>query len=262
MRSTPAPRRIDVALRERRAASLIVVADDGMRHVRRRPDAGDRAPRHLEARPMTISSNIATLGFRGEALPSIGAVARLSITSRRRGSADGLGDCGRGRRSIAAWRPRRWREGTRVEVRDLFYATPARLKFLKRAAHRGGSRSSMSSSAWRWRTRASPSPLPTASDAAALAGGLGRGRDGTARPARRGDGPRFRRQRAGDCRRAGTASAHRLCRAADTTTAAPPARSICSSMAGRCVTGCCSARCAAPIRISSPATATRAGAVP
>lgn len=76
--------------------------------------------------------NIGTMGFRGEALPSIGSIARLSITSQI------LGDG-------SAWQieveggaitppkpaPRWGLSGTRVEVRDLFYATPARLKFIK-----------------------------------------------------------------------------------------------------------------------------------
>jgi DNA mismatch repair protein MutL len=77
--------------------------------------------------------NIATLGFRGEALPSIGAVARLDITSRRRGDASGAllsvhGGAADGPRPAAFSGA-----GTRIAVRDLFYATPARLKFLKSA---------------------------------------------------------------------------------------------------------------------------------
>ncbi len=74
--------------------------------------------------------DIATLGFRGEALPSIGSIARLSIKSRPRedragheivvdrGAKDGV-------------RPAALNAGTCVEVRELFSATPARLKFLK-----------------------------------------------------------------------------------------------------------------------------------
>jgi DNA mismatch repair protein MutL len=77
---------------------------------------------------------IATLGFRGEALPSIGAVARLSIASRARGEADAYAiavEAG----AVAAASPCAFAEphGARVEVRDLFYATPARLKFMKSA---------------------------------------------------------------------------------------------------------------------------------
>src|SRR5580700_540809 len=73
---------------------------------------------------------IATLGFRGEALPSIGAVARLAIATRHRSEAHAWAievDAG----AKAEVKPAALGEGTRVEVRDLFYATPARLKFLK-----------------------------------------------------------------------------------------------------------------------------------
>ena len=76
--------------------------------------------------------NIATLGFRGEALPSIGSVSRLSISSRARGQAEAhaiLVDGGRmGEVGPSAFAGP---HGARVEVRDLFYATPARLKFMK-----------------------------------------------------------------------------------------------------------------------------------
>ncbi len=73
---------------------------------------------------------IATLGFRGEALPSIGAVSRLSITTRPEGAAAGASlvvDAGRKGEVVPAAAAR----GTRIEVTDLFAATPARLKFLK-----------------------------------------------------------------------------------------------------------------------------------
>jgi len=74
--------------------------------------------------------NISTLGFRGEALPSIGAAARLSIATRARGSENALEVRVEGGEKSEI-RPAALAEGTRVEVRDLFYATPARLKFLK-----------------------------------------------------------------------------------------------------------------------------------
>ncbi len=75
---------------------------------------------------------IATLGFRGEALPSIGAVARLSIASRAQGAADAFAILVEGG-AVGAVGPSAFAEphGARVEVRDLFYATPARLKFMK-----------------------------------------------------------------------------------------------------------------------------------
>ncbi len=75
-------------------------------------------------------SHILTLGFRGEALPSIGAVARLAIQSRARGAAEAYEIAVDGGRK-SALKPAALGEGTRVEVRDLFYATPARLKFMK-----------------------------------------------------------------------------------------------------------------------------------
>jgi len=75
---------------------------------------------------------ISTLGFRGEALPSIGSVARLSISSRARGSADAYAILVEGG-AMGAVAPSGFPgpHGARVEVRDLFYATPARLKFMK-----------------------------------------------------------------------------------------------------------------------------------
>lgn len=75
---------------------------------------------------------ILTLGFRGEALPSIGSVARLSITSRAKGAADAHAIFVEGG-AVGAVSPAAFPgpHGARVEVRDLFYATPARLKFMK-----------------------------------------------------------------------------------------------------------------------------------
>ncbi|KAB2913588.1 MAG: DNA mismatch repair endonuclease MutL [Hyphomicrobiaceae bacterium] len=74
--------------------------------------------------------NIATLGFRGEALPSIGSVAHLGIRSRQREAAcahEIIVDRG----AKQQVRPAALNPGTCVEVRELFSATPARLKFLK-----------------------------------------------------------------------------------------------------------------------------------
>jgi DNA mismatch repair protein MutL len=73
---------------------------------------------------------INTLGFRGEALPSIGSIARLTILSRARGAADAFAlTVDRGAKG--AVKPAAGNPGTRVEVRDLFSSVPARLKFLK-----------------------------------------------------------------------------------------------------------------------------------
>jgi DNA mismatch repair protein MutL len=74
--------------------------------------------------------HISALGFRGEALPSIGAVSRLRIVSRPVG-ADTAWEILVEGGAKSAPQPAAGRPGTRVEVRDLFFATPARLKFLK-----------------------------------------------------------------------------------------------------------------------------------
>ncbi|OJT96340.1 MAG: DNA mismatch repair protein MutL [Rhizobium sp. 63-7] len=86
--------------------------------------------RHCTSKISETLTDIRTLGFRGEALPSIGSVARLSITSRLPGSAEGAEVSVTGGK-LSAVRPAATNAGTIVEVRDLFFATPARLKFLK-----------------------------------------------------------------------------------------------------------------------------------
>jgi len=120
--------RVDVALRDGGIA-LIVIADDGRGMTR--DELALAVERHATSKlPDGDLGAIGTLGFRGEALPSIGAVSRLTIASRARGTAETwrldveggrLGD------PVPAAGP----EGTQVTVRDLFFATPARLKFLK-----------------------------------------------------------------------------------------------------------------------------------
>ncbi|WP_395540624.1 DNA mismatch repair endonuclease MutL [Neotabrizicola sp. sgz301269] len=73
--------------------------------------------------------DIRSFGFRGEALPSLGAVGRLTITSRAQGHDAAQITCDGGR--LSAVRPAALTRGTVVELRDLFHATPARLKFLR-----------------------------------------------------------------------------------------------------------------------------------
>jgi DNA mismatch repair protein MutL len=73
--------------------------------------------------------NIRSFGFRGEALPSLGAVGRLTITSRAEGHDGAQITCDAGR--LTPPRPAALSRGTVVELRDLFCATPARLKFLR-----------------------------------------------------------------------------------------------------------------------------------
>ena len=73
--------------------------------------------------------NIQSFGFRGEALPSLGAVGKLTLTSRTAtGSGAELQVMGG---KLSPVRPAAMQPGTRVTLRDLFYATPARLKFLR-----------------------------------------------------------------------------------------------------------------------------------
>ncbi|WP_299694343.1 DNA mismatch repair endonuclease MutL [uncultured Tateyamaria sp.] len=73
--------------------------------------------------------NIHTFGFRGEALPSLGAVGRLTITSRAAGAAGAEITVTGG--EMGPVRPAAINTGTVITLRDLFYATPARLKFLR-----------------------------------------------------------------------------------------------------------------------------------
>ena len=109
--------------------SLIVVADNG------KGMGADELPlaveRHATSKlPDDDLFNIKFLGFRGEALPSIASVARMSIVSRTKDAENAWKiEINGGEKSTVM--PAAHPKGTRIEVRDLFYATPARLKFLK-----------------------------------------------------------------------------------------------------------------------------------
>ena len=118
----------------------IDLEEGGVRLVRIRDDGGGIPPdelalavsRHATSKIASIEDleQVATLGFRGEALPSIASVSRFTATSRPPGadSAWSLAiEAGRKGAPMPAAHP----PGTRIEVRDLFFATPARLKFLK-----------------------------------------------------------------------------------------------------------------------------------
>jgi DNA mismatch repair protein MutL len=115
----------------------IVVRDDGEGMA---PDDALLAfARHATSKLRRVEdlADVATLGFRGEALPSIAAVARVRVTSRRPGdagavavAADAAGVRSEGRAGAAP--------GTTVEVRELFATTPARRKFLRSAATEAG----------------------------------------------------------------------------------------------------------------------------
>ena len=87
--------------------------------------------RHATSKlPTDNLDNISTLGFRGEALPSIGAVSKLTIKTRSK-NMDTAWRIDVAGGDVEAAAPSSLKQGTQVEIRDLFYATPARLKFLK-----------------------------------------------------------------------------------------------------------------------------------
>jgi DNA mismatch repair protein MutL len=123
-------RHVEVTLRDG-GQSLIVVSDDG--EGMGRDELVLAVERHCTSKlPDDDLLRIRSLGFRGEALPSIGAVSRLTLASRRRGAAEAWSLAVEGGAKGAPL-PAAQPAGTRVEVRDLFYATPARLKFMKTA---------------------------------------------------------------------------------------------------------------------------------
>src|SRR5258708_2330887 len=118
------------------ARRVEVFADGGGRRTIRVTDDGEGMTRHDLALSVERHATsklpdddllaIDTLGFRGEALPSIGAVARLTIATRHASEPHAWAiDVDGGAKSDV--RPAALGHGTRIEVRDLFYATPARL---------------------------------------------------------------------------------------------------------------------------------------
>ncbi len=119
--------RIDVAYADG-GKTLIRVRDDG--HGMRPQDLPLALSRHATSKiDGSDLLNIHSFGFRGEALPSLGAVGRLSITTRAAGEEGASITVEGGRMSPA--RPDAAQYGTTVTLRDLFYATPARLKFMR-----------------------------------------------------------------------------------------------------------------------------------
>ena len=121
-------RRIDI-LTDGGGRRLIRVTDDGEGMTR--ADLALAVERHATSKLADDDLvAIRTLGFRGEALPSIGAAARLAISTRHADEPHAWAievDAG----VKCELKPAALGQGTRVDVRDLFYATPARLKFLK-----------------------------------------------------------------------------------------------------------------------------------
>ncbi len=122
-------RRIDIDL-EQGGVRLIRIRDDGG------GIAADELPlavaRHATSKIASLDDleAVATLGFRGEALPSIASVSRFSLTSRHDGEPHGAGLQVEGGR-ISEVGPKPHPPGTTVEVRELFYNVPARRKFLR-----------------------------------------------------------------------------------------------------------------------------------
>lgn len=109
--------------------SLIAISDNGKGMSKE--ELSLAVERHATSKlPDDNLFNINFLGFRGEALPSISSVARLSIISRQEGAENAWKiEVNGGEKSEVS--PAAHPKGTRIEVRDLFYITPARLKFLK-----------------------------------------------------------------------------------------------------------------------------------
>ena len=128
-------KRIEVSLKAG-GKSLIVVEDDG-----KGMDKEDlllAVERHATSKlPSDDLFDIQFLGFRGEALASIASVAKVKISTCKVGESDGweLEVKGGSREGL---KPCGKRKGTRIEVRDLFYATPARLKFMKADTQEAG----------------------------------------------------------------------------------------------------------------------------
>lgn len=108
--------------------NLIRVTDDGSGIPE--PELALAIARHCTSKLADNIHHIRSLGFRGEALPSIGSVSRLSIRSRT-AAGDSAAEIGIEGGRVSAVKPAAANRGTTVEVRDLFFATPARLKFMK-----------------------------------------------------------------------------------------------------------------------------------
>ena len=107
------------------------VSDDGAGIAK--DELGLAVERHCTSKLEETAGGLAairSLGFRGEALAAIGAAAKLTVASRRAGADSGWEIAVEGGRTSPV-KPTALSAGTRVEVRDLFFATPARLKFLK-----------------------------------------------------------------------------------------------------------------------------------
>jgi len=122
---------------ERGGAGLIAVGDDGCGMGREDAILSLRRHATSKIRDAADLSAIRTMGFRGEALASIASVARLRMVTRRAADLAGVEIAADGG-GISRTRECAGAPGTRIEVRDLFFNTPARLKFLKTVATEQG----------------------------------------------------------------------------------------------------------------------------
>ena len=119
---------IDVVL-EQAGKNLLIVQDNGKGM--RGDELALAVQRHATSKlPDDVLLDIRFLGFRGEALPSIGSVSCMTITSRTHDAAHASQLCVDAG-AVGDVVPAQLSQGTRIEVRNLFYATPARLKFFK-----------------------------------------------------------------------------------------------------------------------------------
>ena len=120
--------RIDIRLKNG-GLDGISVDDDGMGMTA--DDLSLAVERHATSKlPSDDISEINHFGFRGEALPSIGSVSRLTLSSRRDGQDAGW-EITVDQGQVSAPRPSSRQKGTRVDISNLFQSTPARLKFMK-----------------------------------------------------------------------------------------------------------------------------------
>ncbi len=241
-------------------AISVMLAEGGVKQIRVTDDGGgidrDDLPlalaRHATSKIASLHDleNVATLGFRGEALASIASVARVSITSRAATASH-------------AWRidaegaapgepaPAAHAAGTTVEVNDLYFNTPARRKFLKSEATEAAhctdvfERIALSRPdlALTLKHNGRVSAHLPAGDRAGACHRAARRRVHPDRAARRGAG---RADLAHRLRRRSVAGARRRA-----------TRSTCSSTAASCATSCSSTRCAKPMPTCCTASATR-----